>query len=109
MTRPRRSGWRWIATGRPSGNWWRKQHGALDTLQWDRIAPYWLVAEIGGEIVGALQTCPSRPIGRLEMLSLDRDLTHGAKALTVKALAYGGYGVIWAMAPNRCKCLCRRI
>jgi hypothetical protein len=72
----------------------QKQHGALDTLQWDRIAPYWLVAEIGGVIVGALQTCPSRPIGRLEMLSLARDLCPRAKAVTVKALAMAGMSVI---------------
>lgn len=71
-----------------------KQHGVLETLKWDRIAPYWLVAEINGEIVGALQTCPSRPVGRLEMLSLDKRLIHAARAVTVKALAYAGMATI---------------
>lgn len=71
-----------------------KQHGMADFLKWDRIAPYWLVAELDGEIIGALQTCPSRPVGRLEMLSLAGHLAQGAKALTVKALAYAGMAVI---------------
>lgn len=71
-----------------------KQHGVLETLKWDRIAPYWLVAEMNGEIVGALQTCPSRPVGRLEMLSLDKRLIHAARAITVKALAYAGMACI---------------
>lgn len=71
-----------------------KQHGMEGTLAWDQIAPYWLVAELDGRIVGALQTCPSRPVGRLEMLSLARDLAGPAKALTVKALAYAGMAVI---------------
>lgn len=71
-----------------------KQHGMADFLTWDHIAPYWLVAEIDGEMVGAMQTCPSRPVGRLEMLSLSRGLSPAAKALTVKALAYAGMAVI---------------
>lgn len=72
----------------------QQQHGALAVLQWDQIHPFWLVAELDGKIVGALQTCPSRPVGRLEMLSISRDLSGPAKALTVKALAYGGMAVI---------------
>lgn len=72
----------------------QKQHGILDTLKWDRIAPYWLIAEMNGEIIGALQTCPSRPIGRLEMLSLDYRLVPAVKAVTFKALALGGMTII---------------
>lgn len=73
-----------------------KQHGMEGTLSWDRIAPYWLVAELDGQIVGALQTCPSRPVGRLEMLTVKRGTSHIAKVATVKALAYAGMAVVLA-------------
>lgn len=72
-----------------------RQHGKAEAvLAWDRISPFWLVAERDGKIVGALQTCPSRPVGRLEMLATARDLTHAERALTVKALAYAGMAVV---------------
>ena len=71
-----------------------KQFGVLEQLDWDDIAPYWLVAERDGRIVGAIQTCPSRPVGRLEMLTVDRTLGHREKALVIKALAYAGMGLL---------------
>ena len=40
-------------------------------IDWGQIAPWWIVAEHEGQIVGAIQFCPSRPVARLEMLSID--------------------------------------
>ncbi len=40
----------------------------------DAIFPYWLVAEIAGEIVGVLNIRISMPISTLEFLSLDQGL-----------------------------------
>jgi hypothetical protein len=70
------------------------QHGVSGALKWDRINPFWLVAELDGRIVAALQTCPSRPVGRLEMLSLDRNLTVRQHAAVFKALVLAGMGLI---------------
>ena len=52
--------------------------------------PHWLVAEHGGAVAGAIQIVLAQPIGWLEMLSLDPDLTHREQAMAVKALVERG-------------------
>tara|TARA_R110000796_G_scaffold252500_1_gene387153 strand:- start:1033 stop:1428 length:396 start_codon:yes stop_codon:yes gene_type:complete len=46
----------------------------MNPADWERVFPYWAVAVIDGEIIGALQMCPSLPIGRIEHLNLKPDL-----------------------------------
>ena len=51
--------------------------------------PFWLVAE-DEKIIGALQIILAKPIGWLEMLVLDPELTELARARVVKQLASAG-------------------
>jgi hypothetical protein len=61
------------------------------TLPFDDIHPYWIVVELPGRgIVGCVQTCPSRPIGRLEMMAVAADLTPRERGAVVRQLFYGG-------------------
>ena len=64
---------------------------ALEGVDWTAgVHPHWLVAERDGEVVGAIQIILSKPIGWLEMLSLDPELSRRQKALAVKALILSG-------------------
>jgi hypothetical protein len=58
----------------------------IDWLTWDNIYPYWLVAVVDEEIQGCIQVCPSLPIGRIEILSIKKDITHTPRARIVKML-----------------------
>lgn len=72
-----------------------QQHGSqADYLKWDNINPFWLVAEIGGAIVGCLQTCPSRPMGRLESLATAGHLSEIERGQVVRELAMTGMGIL---------------
>ena len=67
-----------------------KQSGfTVDGLDWSEVHPFWLVAE-DEKIVGALQIILAKPIGWLEMLVLDPELTELARARVVKQLASAG-------------------
>lgn len=55
------------------------------------IHPYWVVAEFPHMgIVGCLQTCPSRPIGRLEMMAVSKALKDSERAQVVRELFAAG-------------------
>lgn len=62
----------------------------VDGIDWTDIGPYWLVAENGDGIVGCIQVCPGKPIGRMEFLVADEKLTHRERATVVKALDIQG-------------------
>lgn len=49
-------------------------YGEYCDLKFDDIYPYWLVAKMDDRIVGAVQTLPGRPIGRLESLCYEPGL-----------------------------------
>ena len=67
-----------------------KQSGfTVDGLDWSEVHPFWLVAE-DEKIIGALQIILAKPIGWLEMLVLDPELTELARARVVKQLASAG-------------------
>ena len=53
-------------------------------LDWTDIYPFWIVAEQGDRIVGALQVIPARPVGRVEMLSVDPELPDRERARVVR-------------------------
>jgi hypothetical protein len=42
----------------------------------ETIYPYWLVAEISGEVVGTINLRISLPVSSIEMLAMDPTLTH---------------------------------
>lgn len=63
---------------------------SLPDLNWSLVSPYWLVAEHEGLLIGAIQLCPSVPIGRLELLCLDPDVRQIAKGLAAKKLLIHG-------------------
>ena len=59
-------------------------------IPFDDIYPFWLVAEYQNEIVGCLQVCVGKPIGRLEMLATKKPLPHKIKTITVLHLMATG-------------------
>ncbi len=67
----------------------------VEGIDWSQVHPFWLVAERetptrGESVIGAIQIILAKPIGWLEMLSLDPDLTHREQAMAVKALVLRG-------------------
>ena len=60
--------------------------GIADILDWSDIYPYWLVCEREGLILGALQVCPGKPIGRAEWLAIDPALEPVLRARVFKQL-----------------------
>lgn len=62
----------------------------VEGIDWTSVHPHWLAAELDGRVVGAIQIILSKPIGWLEMLSLDPDLTPREQAMAVKALVERG-------------------
>lgn len=66
-----------------------RHSGFTVDMDWSEVHPFWLVAE-DERIVGAVQVILAKPIGWLEMLVLDPDLTPLARARVVKHLASAG-------------------
>lgn len=66
-------------------------------LDWSHGATWWLLAEHEGDLIGAIQLCPSRPFGRLEMLMLRSDLTGKMRAATVLVLTESSYKILKRM------------
>ena len=62
----------------------------VNGLDWSEVHPFWLVAEREGKVVGAINLILSRPIGWLEILSLDPGLSDKDRARAVKALVLAG-------------------
>lgn len=67
---------------------------SIEDLAFNKVFPFWLVAWRGTRIVGAIQTCPGLPIGRLELLAVDRSLPHRFRAQATKALLMQGLSVL---------------
>jgi hypothetical protein len=83
-----------------------EQGFAVEGIDFSHVHPYWLVAEIEGKIVGALQLCTGLPIGWLEMLFLDPKLSKPDRIRTFKALverglfaleAFGSQVAMWSV------------
>ncbi len=58
----------------------------VEGIDWSSVHPFWLVAERDGEMVGAVQIILAKPIGWIEMLVLDPNLTRREQVMAVKAL-----------------------
>lgn len=70
------------------------RYDILDYASWTHIYPYWLVAEIDGLILGAVQVAISLPVGRIEFLAVEPELGHRDKAMIVKGLADQAMGTL---------------
>lgn len=66
----------------------------IEGIDWSCVEPNWLVAEYGGDVVGAVQLCPGKPIGRIELLSIDQRLPHRAKSTVVRELLFAACRVL---------------
>lgn len=40
-------------------------------LDWSDIEPFWIVSEEAGIVIGCAQICPSKPMGRVDMVGVD--------------------------------------
>jgi hypothetical protein len=78
------------ADGPRIGDLARASGFGVEGIDWSRVHPFWLAAELDGRVVGAIQIITAQPIGWLEMLSLDPDLSHREQAVAVKALVERG-------------------
>jgi hypothetical protein len=63
------------------------------SIDWHDLEPNWLVAEHDGEIVGCIQVVPAKPIGRMEVLSINPDLSLMMRYAVTKALTSHAVGV----------------
>lgn len=61
----------------------------VDDLDWSEVYPFWALADLKGEIAGAIQICAGKPIGHLEFLLLD-NLSQLDRARVTKALLLNG-------------------
>ena len=61
-------------------------------FDWSRIHPFWLLAfeKQSGRAVGTVQVCPGRPVGRLEILSVDPEAPPRVIAYAVRQLLLAG-------------------
>jgi len=59
-------------------------------LDWSRVNPYWLVAIIKDQIVGAIHFALGLPIGRLEMLVYNEGLDTHDRSTVIRALILHG-------------------
>jgi hypothetical protein len=60
----------------------------LPDCSWDRVKPFWMVSEIQGELLGAIQICIGWPLGRIELLAIRPGLSRTKTAKVAKALIY---------------------
>lgn len=65
-------------------------HEVEESVDFSRVAPFWIVAEMDGKIVGCVQTCISRPFGNLENLHVQESLGKRYRAKIVERLLLDG-------------------
>ena len=63
-------------------------------IDWSDIHPHWLVADHLGGLLGCLQICYGRPVGRLEALCIDKSLERLTRALVVNLLLDTGAAIL---------------
>jgi hypothetical protein len=63
-------------------------------MDWSEIDPGWLVAEMDGRIVGAIQVSPGKPFGRLESMAVAKDLGSKERAVAVRDLCYAALATL---------------
>jgi hypothetical protein len=63
-------------------------------IDWSRLEPYWLVAEINDIVVAAIQVLPAFPIGRIDYLLVDPTLSKRTRAVAVKRITDHGTALL---------------
>jgi hypothetical protein len=63
-------------------------------IDWSTIHPHWIVADHLGDLLGCLQICYGRPVGRLEILGVDESLERPTRALVVRLLLETGCQIL---------------
>lgn len=61
-------------------------HEGVPNTTWERVYPYWMVAENFSEVVGCVQICYGLPVSRIEFLSFAPNLPFRTRALAGTAL-----------------------
>ena len=74
-------------------------------FDWSDIEPYWLVATVNGEIMGCLQMCPGKPVGRIELLSVHKDMGPRKRASIVQGLVYDAMAALKVSGSQAVACL----
>lgn len=83
----------------------------LKGVTWDKVYPYWLVAELNGDIVGAVQISHGMPVARVETLCMSDKLSHRERAICARqilmaamiTLRSGGAQAITSLVPFKMK------
>jgi hypothetical protein len=73
-------------------------------VPFENIEGFWLVAEREGKVVGCLQICYGRPIGCLEMMALDKDLSVMASGHARWDLALTGMAMLHRSGASYVRC-----
>ena len=63
-------------------------------IDWSDIYPYWILAEVDGEIIGMLNVCPGKPFGRLEMMCVEPTIGQAERRQTIVDLDQQGRAVL---------------
>lgn len=63
-------------------------------IDWSDIEPFWVVAEVFGVMVGAVQVLPGKPVGRIEILCIEPEIQGMERALVVRTLTDFGQLVL---------------
>ncbi len=65
-------------------------------VDWSEVYPSWLVALYESKVIGAIQTSPTKPVGRVELLFLWPELPKKLKAVAVRRLLHSAYAILQA-------------
>lgn len=63
-------------------------------IDWHDLEPNWLIAEHNEVVVGCIQVVPAKPIGRMEILTVDPDLSLMMRYAVTLALTSHAISVI---------------
>ena len=68
----------------------------LPIESWHNLFPYWIAAKRGDTVLGAVQCTPGRPVGRLELMCVEKELGDRERGRIVRALITQGMRVLQA-------------
>ena len=63
-------------------------------IDWSDIHPHWIVADHRGDLLGCLQICYGRPVGRLEILGIDPSLEKEDRSHVVELIIRSGFKLL---------------